>query len=436
MDASGVSDSTDWLNTSLPALTTVESALRCQVCKDFYTTPMITSCSHTFCSLCIRRCLATEGKCPTCRGEEQEVKLRKNWALQELVDAFQAARPGVMKLAQRCNLEAGGRLAKRKLDDTRMEMEEPERPSQARKMRALKRIPSVVDGDGDDYYLSDDGLVPCPICSKRMKEESVFLHLDRCGQDQKRRESVTPSRPTTRSSVLADVTPQTRLPQHVGRALEHLPKLNYSILKENALRKKLSELGLIAGGPRSLLEKRHTEWVHLWNANCDSARPKLKKELLQDLDAWERSQGGSKASFNGLSNSGNDVMKKDFDGAGWAKSHDVEFQRLIANARKKKSSNQPPQGSKKDAERIGTTQDAENGAIDQTRAEQTLVVDPIDQNFNLREEIGKQDYAQRAAPAGTPLTESNSEMLYGCMRHEDIGYKAYPGGGRPSEGGS
>src|SRR5215469_15342374 len=49
-------DPTDWLNTSLPSFATLESALRCQVCKDFYDTPMITSCSHTFCSLCIRRC--------------------------------------------------------------------------------------------------------------------------------------------------------------------------------------------------------------------------------------------------------------------------------------------------------------------------------------------------------------------------------------------
>jgi E3 ubiquitin-protein ligase RAD18 len=162
MDASEVSDSTDWLNTPLPALATVESALRCQVCRDFYTTPMITSCSHTFCSLCIRRCLAAEGKCPTCRREDQEIKLRKNWALQELVDAFQAARPGVMKFARQDSTEAGGRLTKRKLEDMGTEGEELGRPSRARKTGFSTRssaASSVVAGDDDEYYPSGRDLL-------------------------------------------------------------------------------------------------------------------------------------------------------------------------------------------------------------------------------------------------------------------------------------
>lgn len=94
-------DSTDWLDTPLSLLAPLESSLRCQVCKDFFDNPVITSCSHTFCSLCIRRCLSTEGKCPACRASDQELKLRRNWAVQELVDAFQTARPKVLELAKK-----------------------------------------------------------------------------------------------------------------------------------------------------------------------------------------------------------------------------------------------------------------------------------------------------------------------------------------------
>ncbi|OCL04313.1 hypothetical protein AOQ84DRAFT_226128, partial [Glonium stellatum] len=47
-----IPDSTDWLPTPLASLTPLEVALRCQVCKDFFDTPMLTSCAHTFCSLC------------------------------------------------------------------------------------------------------------------------------------------------------------------------------------------------------------------------------------------------------------------------------------------------------------------------------------------------------------------------------------------------
>lgn len=95
-----VSDPSDWLNTPVALLGPVEAALRCQVCKDFYQTPMITSCSHTFCSLCIRRCLTSDGKCPACRSPDQEIRLRRNWAVQELGDAFQKARETVLNFGR------------------------------------------------------------------------------------------------------------------------------------------------------------------------------------------------------------------------------------------------------------------------------------------------------------------------------------------------
>ena len=95
-----IPDSTDWLNTPLSLVAPLESSLRCQVCKDFYDNPVITSCSHTFCSLCIRRCLSTEGKCPACRSSDQELRLRRNWAVQELVDSFKNARAAMLSLAR------------------------------------------------------------------------------------------------------------------------------------------------------------------------------------------------------------------------------------------------------------------------------------------------------------------------------------------------
>lgn len=116
------------------------------------------------------------------------------------------------------------------------------------------------------------------------------------------------------------------------KSLERLPKLNYSLFKENALRKKLNELGIRASGPKAVLERRHTEWVNLWNANCDSSRPRSKKELLQDLDVWERTQGTLAPASAG---SGGSLMRKDFDGAAWAASHHSDFQTLIADARRK-----------------------------------------------------------------------------------------------------
>ena len=95
-----VADPSDWLNTPVSQLGPVEATLRCQVCKDFFNTPMITSCSHTFCSLCIRRCLTTDGRCPSCRTQDQEIKLRANPIVQEIVDHFRTARPKVLQLGE------------------------------------------------------------------------------------------------------------------------------------------------------------------------------------------------------------------------------------------------------------------------------------------------------------------------------------------------
>ena len=125
MDSSSeVSDPSDWLQTSLFHLSPVEQALRCQVCKDFFDTPMITSCSHTFCSLCIRRCLTTDGRCPACRTQDQAMKLRANSTVQELVEAFKVARPAVLEFLEKLQAlkDGNGKSKKRKMDDIDMEV--------------------------------------------------------------------------------------------------------------------------------------------------------------------------------------------------------------------------------------------------------------------------------------------------------------------------
>ena len=141
-----VADPSDWLKTTVPKLAPVESALLCQVCKDFFDTPMITSCSHTFCSLCIRRCLTNDGKCPVCRTADQELRLRRNWTVQEIVDAFQIARPSLSSLAMlelnHSSVEKS--TSKRKLDDTDLEedTDDPIVTVQRRKTRSQDSRPS------------------------------------------------------------------------------------------------------------------------------------------------------------------------------------------------------------------------------------------------------------------------------------------------------
>lgn len=134
-----------------------------------------------------------------------------------------------------------------------------------------------------------------------------------------------------------------------------LPTLNYSLLNDTNLRKKLKDLGISSIGPRPLLERRHREWLTFWNANCDSSKPRSKAELLRDLETWERTQVGQGTSKNyTLSGGGLPIKSNDFDGAAWSSKHDASFRSLIEEAernRRQKSSG----GATSTSEPIGVT---------------------------------------------------------------------------------
>ena len=152
-DAFDVSDSTDWLETPLRSLSAVDSALRCQVCKDFYTTPVITSCSHTFCSLCIRRCLNNDGRCPACRAQDQELKLRFNGAMEDLVEAFKKARQDVLEHARKSMHMTGHFSPKRNREQAGLQDEDgsPRKKTRSSGRRSQpKESVVIVDTDEDD----------------------------------------------------------------------------------------------------------------------------------------------------------------------------------------------------------------------------------------------------------------------------------------------
>ncbi|KAN0096783.1 DNA repair protein rad18 [Hyaloscypha variabilis] len=321
-EAFDLSDSTDWLKTPLPLLSSVDSALRCQVCKDFYTTPMITSCAHTFCSLCIRRCLNNDGRCPACRAQDQELKLRFNAAMEDLVEAFKKARPEVWEFANKPVEVVRAPSPKRR----RLSVEDDDgNPRKLRRTRSSGRNKPkeqmVVDSaEDDDDYVPEDGFVQCPVCQKSVKEDKINTHLDRNCED-----DVPPTKPRSKVSSFGPTDKPIPRP-------ERLPQLHYSMVKDNILRKKLADLGISTAGTRQQLEKRYTEWVTLWNANCDATKPKGKSELRRELDIWERTQGSRAGTSKDL---GAQIREKDFDGQAWSTTHGDTFRELIANARKK-----------------------------------------------------------------------------------------------------
>ena len=180
-------DPTDWLDTPLNGFSRLESSLHCQICKDFFTTPMITSCSHTFCSLCIRRCLTEDGICPSCRASDQIIRLRPNCTVQEILDSFLAAREVALKLgkeAKEQDLSHRPPKKRRKVNDSGSEYEdlvEETRQTRASRRRSEQvRLQQSEDERPEEEAPEplEDGLAECPICSKRMKQELVWKHVE------------------------------------------------------------------------------------------------------------------------------------------------------------------------------------------------------------------------------------------------------------------
>ncbi|CAO2654803.1 Nn.00g115360.m01.CDS01 [Neocucurbitaria sp. VM-36] len=332
-------DSTDWLSTSLPTFEPLEAALRCEVCKEFYTNPVITSCSHTFCSICIRRCIATDGKCPSCKTGCSSDKLAPNIAVREVVLRFQEARPKALALAREDKEERDAISSgkKRKLDETDLEEDENVRHTRSRQTRSRghrneesNEAPIEVadsEDDGDEEFLPE-GMAKCPICNKQMKAEQVYNHLDVCpGQD------ASQGRSTRSRTKIVFPTALQRRQKEASPPPTRLSQLNYAMLKEGALRKKLQEIGIPNWGSKDLLKRRHIEWLNIYNSNCDADDNvrKSKKQLLKELEEWEQTQGGKADSRESK------IMRKDFDGNGYAKSHKSDFDDLIARARQKRA---------------------------------------------------------------------------------------------------
>jgi E3 ubiquitin-protein ligase RAD18 len=155
-----------------------------------------------------------------------------------------------------------------------------------------------------------------------MTVQAVEAHIDKCDGI-----SLGKKRAATNSIQLSSLRKPATRP-------ERLPHPHYSGLKDTALRKKLIDQGISSSGSRKLLEGRYTEWVTLWNANCDSKSPKGKVELKKELDIWEKTHGG-RATLGGRGQiTGAQIKHKDFDGKAWADKNADAFNELIANARK------------------------------------------------------------------------------------------------------
>lgn len=376
---------------SLACLKNVDALLHCPICFDFLNISMMTKCSHNFCSLCIRKFLCYKLQCPVCNTQTTEQDLRNNRLLDDLVVNFKAARQQLSKAhfdsppispktpasavkcrtpkerGQKCNSSVLSHFFQKRpktspTEDTqrnssdaqcvqrgKMQTAHTNNANDADLHSATDQLPVVVKKEPVDVEeASIPGLMPdkqeagvslsistkvemahsssppkdvkpvikveCPVCSVSVPQQFINKHLDMCLTRGEKKESL-------RSSL-----DKTRRP---------MTKVVYNLLSMHELKRRLKECHLSTQGSRDQLIKRHQEFVHIYNAQCDSLNPKSAEDIAKELEANEKIRNQLQGKAKPVMVFAKNQPEKEIDEmhSNYRKQHSSDFSRLIAQVR-------------------------------------------------------------------------------------------------------
>uniref|UniRef100_A0A3Q1G6X2 RING-type E3 ubiquitin transferase n=1 Tax=Acanthochromis polyacanthus TaxID=80966 RepID=A0A3Q1G6X2_9TELE len=369
----------------LGCLKNIEGLLRCPICFDFLNISMMTKCSHNFCSLCIRKFLSYKLQCPVCNSQMTESDLRNNRLLDDLVVNFQAARQQLSKMSlesppispktpssavkcktprergQKCSTSVLSHFFQKKpKTPPSKETQRDASVTQLGKIQThnandcdlhsgkaqlsviVKEEPmdmmdvytqglmSVKQEDTTSHSISS-GVevahsssppqdvkpavkVECPVCSVNVSPQFINQHLDTCLTKGEKKESL-------RSSL--------------GKARRPMGKLVYNLLSVQELKRRLKECHLSVQGSRDQLIKRHQDFVHLYNAQCDALNPKSAEDIAKEVELNEKIRNQMQGKSKPVMVFSKNQSEKEIDEmhSNYRKQHSSDFSRLVAQVR-------------------------------------------------------------------------------------------------------
>ncbi|NWW63824.1 RAD18 ligase, partial [Ifrita kowaldi] len=369
----------------------VDELLRCGICFDYFSIAVIIpQCSHNYCSLCIRKFLSYKTQCPMCCVAVSESDLKNNRILDDLVKSFNSARQQLFQLvldaplipsppaysqcpaaeshrspvpqpdskevlgidsflrkSKVCTSTKAGGLAG--TDQKSFKTEEhhdlystsAEVGGKDNKVGS-QEIPGCTKSHEkpSTSVVKGDKKVECPVCEVAVLEQYINKHLDSCLTREEKKDSL-------RSSA------------HKRKLMS---KVVYNLLSDRDLRKKLKEHGLSTSGTRQQLIKRHQEFVHMYNAQCDSLNPKSVAEVVKELEKNEKMRVQlecNKAGENSLTFT-KDQTEEEIDKihAEYRNKHRSEFKFLVDQVNKqwKKRRESKAESAKQNKEKVAVTE--------------------------------------------------------------------------------
>ncbi|KAM4021413.1 LOW QUALITY PROTEIN: E3 ubiquitin-protein ligase RAD18 [Anomaloglossus baeobatrachus] len=330
----------------------LDDLLHCGICFDYFNIAMIIpQCSHNYCSLCIRKFLSYKTQCPTCCVAVTEPELRNNRLLDDLVKTFISARESLSQslknlppqspknpsTAKRATRGAQGCLGKEiKQEDKSMDKflvktnanisrrssresaedaSDVNMSSPSSSTTSVQQKPGVMDSSEEAFVPSTPSTstvkvkVECPVCGVGILEQYINSHLDGCLTRDEKKESL-------RSSV------QKRKP---------MAKVVYNLLSDRDLRKRLKDIGLSTQGTKQQMIRRHQEFLHMYNAQCDSLHPKSAAEIVSEIEKNEKICSALGAKRQSVMTFSKDQSEEQIDQIhqDYRKKHESEFQQLI-----------------------------------------------------------------------------------------------------------
>jgi hypothetical protein len=209
----------------------LEQKLRCDVCQELFKVPVtLRQCGHTFCNHCIQRHAETVKQstkripgCPKCRQQFSDADLKPNSAVEQIKFSYQAIRSQLMQALQEV------------FANTKQQAEESDNKRSTRKR------------SHQDYAE----------CSGTESSSDSSVHA---------------------ADVLRDIDGNKKQLTMTKRA-----KTSYNSLKKKQLKELCQKEGLPTTGTDEELKARHRAFITLYNVECDSTRPRSKRELLRDF---------------------------------------------------------------------------------------------------------------------------------------------------------
>nr|XP_018904049.1 PREDICTED: E3 ubiquitin-protein ligase RAD18-like [Bemisia tabaci] len=392
--------STSWPK-EFPELKELDDLLKCSICYEYMQTTLISACSHSFCSICIRRYLQYQNQCPTCFSQLFDNQLRNNRTLDAVVQVYTKVKDKLChhlrisavvipstSSTSKDNAVSSPSTSSRREEPTKILVKadvsqskdahstrpkkrvEPEKSIKTPKRTVNKNLDEIeiIEPDVRESPRQVSNVPSTPVCLaspsvSKIRVPDMFTTSPKSyGPSSSHETQATVPCPVCSVDIpeaninlhldkcLLRASGQQPAPPKIENKMKRLPKLVYTLLSDKDLKKKAKEYGLNVLGDRKTLISRLKRYTVAYNSECDKAVPKSLIEILHDVEKEEKLEQRANAQiekptalFNTITRSTdpkviNEVNEK------YIKENESTFKALIQKMKDREGTNIRPTG--------------------------------------------------------------------------------------------